>query len=333
MDRNIFRKIDEGSRSGFNWLGNQLNERGSYGDSIVDLACYYKSPCLYHAFGQEDQANLILDHIKGTLMRADGDFMTGADLKSGNAAFGEYWAYTNGWIALAAKRLGRLDISEPAYEYLKPYFHPKLGGFTTHGPYNQGDKIVDVLTTAHLGLVSLEFGDAGRAERAAHLLGQFVSGQPEEGPHFYLRMNSDGELVTEFPDEAAVFFSVRRDRPGQAYFMIGYPMAFLGLLFRRNGNAAHLDTARRYLEVAMGCHEGIFSNHFSHKAAWGAAILANITGEKSFAEFSLRIADYLLSIQGADGAWLKDQPAHTSYDQTAEIAIWLKEIAGELSVI
>jgi hypothetical protein len=63
----------------------------------------------------------------------------------------------------------------------------------------------------------------------------------------------------------------------------------------------------------------------------GTAVVAGLTGEATYTEFSKSIADYLLSIQDARGAWLKDDPVHTAYDQTAEIAIWLREIGLVLS--
>ncbi|MGH3672946.1 MAG: hypothetical protein ACRDSH_20330 [Pseudonocardiaceae bacterium] len=44
----------------------------------------------------------------------------------------------------------------------------------------------------------------------------------------------------------------------------------------------------------------------------------------------MTIADHLLDIQDPSGAWLIDQPAHTTFDQTAEISIWLQEISAEL---
>jgi hypothetical protein len=68
---------------------------------------------------------------------------------------------------------------------------------------------------------------------------------------------------------------------------------------------------------------------YSHKVAWAAAIAANLTQRAEYADFSKSIVEYLLSLQDVSGAWLKDQPAHTSFDQTAEIAIWLKEIGSE----
>ena len=51
--------------------------------------------------------------------------------------------------------------------------------------------------------------------------------------------------------------------------------------------------------------------------------------EGKYTAFAEKIADHLLDIQDADGAWLKNEPAHTSFDQTAEIAIWLRLISSE----
>ncbi len=64
--------------------------------------------------------------------------------------------------------------------------------------------------------------------------------------------------------------------------------------------------------------------------AWGAAVLARITGDPCCAELAVTIADYLLGIQDLSGVWLAGRPAHTTFDQTAEIAIWLQEISAEL---
>ena len=112
--------------------------------------------------------------------------------------------------------------------------------------------------------------------------------------------------------------------------MIGYPMAFLAKLFQATGDVAHLEAARGYLDFALACGGNLRSFHFSHKVAWGAAVLARITGDRRCVELATAIANHLLEIQDASGAWLIDQPAHTTFDQTAEIAIWLTEISAEL---
>ena len=59
--------------------------------------------------------------------------------------------------------------------------------------------------------------------------------------------------------------------------------------------------------------------------------LSENRGSQLYCFLSQGIADNLVSIQDADGAWLINEPAYTSFDQTAEIALWLREISAELS--
>ena len=39
-------------------------------------------------------------------------------------------------------------------------------------------------------------------------------------------MHADGRLITEYSQEAALFHQVSAFEPQQAYFMVGYPIAF-----------------------------------------------------------------------------------------------------------
>jgi hypothetical protein len=328
MNPKLAEQIEKSSDKALDWLLLRLEEDGSYGSAVNDLACYYKSPYLFCIAGKEEEAKRVLNHIKQRFMRKSGDFMTTNGRKSENGALEEYWAYMNGWIALAAQKMGCFDVAYPAFRFLGSFYHADIGGFTTLGPYGESENIVDVLTTAHLGLTSLYFGDIGKAERAGHLLHQFIALQPDFRSAFLLRMSDSGKLITAYPPNAAFFHRVSATEPDQAYFMIGYPVAFLGKLFMATGMTEHLDFACRYLDFAMGCR-AIRTFHFSHKVAWAAAIAANLTQRAEYADFSKSIVEYLLSLQDVSGAWLKDQPAHTSFDQTAEIAIWLKEIGSE----
>ncbi|MBS0358461.1 MAG: hypothetical protein JSS53_04245, partial [Proteobacteria bacterium] len=112
------------------WLTAQIHDDGSYGRKINDLACYYKSPYLFSLTDHHHDAHKMLDFIKQKFMQDDGDFISLKGDKSENAAFNEFWSYTNGWITLAAQKLGRFDISYPAFEYLYSFYHPTLGAFT-----------------------------------------------------------------------------------------------------------------------------------------------------------------------------------------------------------
>lgn len=333
MVRQNLQKYEESAEKAVNWLRSHLKEDGSYSSNSNDLAMYYKSPYLFDLWGNTEAANRILNYIKNNFFRENGDFSTQGDRKSENAALSQYWSYINGWIAIASQKMGRFDIAYRAEQYLQLFYHPEQGGFTTAQPYGKGDNVVDVLTTAHLGLLNLYFGKLEKAKQAGNLLQKFISIQPDINEGFYLRLDGNGELVTEFPQDSAILFCVSAKQPYQVYFMIGYPIAFLGKLYQATGEAGYLDAAKNYLEFALSCHESIRYFHFSHKVAWGSAIIAYLTKDAKYFDFSTSIADYLLSIQDAEGCWLKEEPAHSSFDQTAEIAIWLKEISAELSSV
>lgn len=226
--------------------------------------------------------------------------------------------------------MGRFDISYLGYSYLQSFYCSQLGGFKTHQPQSNSD-VVDILTTAHLGLTSLYFGALEKAQASGNLLQKIISLQPHLDNGFYLRINQLEELELEFSDEAKIFYFVSAREPNQAYFMIGYPIAFLGKLYLATGNDRYLETAKHYLDFATQCHDSIRSFYFSHKVAWGASIIANLTKEQNYINFCTDIADYLVSLQDSQGLWLQEQPPSTFFDQTAEIAIWLKEISSELN--
>ncbi|MDJ0680550.1 MAG: hypothetical protein QNJ18_11880 [Xenococcaceae cyanobacterium MO_167.B52] len=330
MDIKLLEKYRQSSNRALKWLTQKIQLDGSYGQNISDLACYYKSPYLFYISGNIEEANLILMTITTKFLQQNGDFKTSSNLKSENDAFEEYWAYTNGWIALAAQKMGQFDIATKAYQYLKSFFHERNGGFTTNKPYDQSHNVVDVLTTAHLGLAALYFGEIDRAKRAGNLLKKFISIQPALNNGFYLRLDNGGELITDYAKEKEIFYQVSALKPYQAYFMIGYPIAFLGKLYQASNDDSYLDCAKKYLDFALACHENIRKFHFSHKVAWGSAIIANLTQESKYIDFATSILDYFLNIQDTSGAWLKDEPPHVSFDQTAEIAIWLREVSAEL---
>jgi hypothetical protein len=330
MDQNSLAKYKQSADRAVEWLVHHLQNDGSYDLANNDLAGYYKSPYLFYLSGQGEIANKLLTYIKKTFMRDNGDFTTSPEIKSENAVLCEYWAYINGWITLTAQKMGRFDIAYPAYQYLKTFHHPTHGGFTTTKPYGQADNVVDILMTAHLGLTALHFGEIEIAKHAGHFLAQFRFLQPNSSA-FYLRISHDSQIITDFPADSALFFVVNSEQPNQAYFMLGYPIAFLGKLYQATGELLFLETAKNYLDDALCCENNIRTFYFSHKVAWGAAIIANLTQDKQYLELATDIADYLVSIQDKSGGWLLDEAPYISFDQTAEIALWLREISAELS--
>ena len=180
-------------------------------------------------------------------------------------------------------------------------------------------------------LIFVMFSDIKKAKMAGDCLKKFLTVQPDLSDGFYLRMQDDGQPITDFPAEAAFLQVVRAKEPNQAYFMTGYPAAFLGKLFLATQEESYLQAAKSIMDFSLGCNESIFSFFFAHKVGWAASILAAITKEEKYVSAATRIATHLCSLQNSEGAFLPDKPAADNLDQTAEIAIWLKEISSELS--
>ena len=333
LNQQTLQQYRDGANRGVGWLLSRLNPDGSFQSPIQDLACYYKSPYLFFLSGHGGKANRVLGYIGKTFMRSDGDFSTTPECKSANAALAEYRAYMNGWLAIASQKMGAFNVAFRARSYLQAFYHLGNGGGTTRHLYGEGDNTVDALSSAHLGLAALYFGDKERALAAGNVLRRMLELQPHATQEFLLRLDNNGKLISEFPSDQSVFYAVSMTQPNQAYFMLGYPVGFLGKLYEATGDSSVLNSATAYLEILLSSRGNLQKFYFSHKVAWGSAIIARITKEPQYLQLSQEIAHYLLSIQSPSGAWLEDQPAFTTFDQTAEIAIWLFEIANELSAI
>jgi len=295
-----------------------------------DLAVDYKHPLMWLAIGDVAKSNRVFDHIHAHWLRENGDFHPEDPCapKSGNPAYQEFYAYTNGWIVRAANKAGRDDISAPGMEYLFALQDSGTGGFYTHAP-EVGDGVTDVITTAHLGLVCLEAGHRDRAVHAGNYLCDTIAKQPSRKTGFYLRRDSSGECIVEFPGDAAPICMVSKTEPNQLYFMIAYPIAYLVELHKATGDEKYLVAARKYADFALSCHESVLACEFSHKLAWALSELYSLVPEPQYLEAVERITDYFISIQGEDGLWFSDDPLKC-YDQSAEIVCWFVEIGNNV---
>jgi len=310
-----------------------LKDDGTLGERATDLSCYYKVAMMFLVSGKAAFANRVLDYIKAHFLQASGDFMTGADIKSAKGEYTEFWGYTNGWVVRAAQMCGREDIAGPGLEYLAKYAHPSNGGCLTHQlDVESPDLTTDVLMTAHMGLIHLEGERIDLALKAGDYLCAASDKQPELERGFYLRLNADSNVITEYPDAAAAVMIVERAKPGQLYFMLGYPIAYLTLLFEKTGDVKYLDSAKRYADFALSCHEDFYISNFSHKVAWSLSLLYRHERDPRYLDTISRITTHFTKSQNDTGTWYNpDEDINTAFDQSAEIAIWLIEIAKNVA--
>ena len=321
------------SNKAVDYLVSQLQADGSYAGTD-DLTASYKSPTTLYGAGLVKEAIRVVNFIKNRFLQADGNLLTSTGFKSGDPAYTEYYHYTNAWVAMGAQRLGRFDVAVPTHHYLLDFYNPQQGGFNTNAPYNanQADSsVTDTLSISHGGLMALYFGDMEKAKAAGDLLLDLYAAQDDLDTGFYLRIDSQGKPIKTFPKDSAVFYLISSKEDNQAYFFVGYPIAYLGLLYRATGDQRYQEGANAYLDYAMSISGNIRSFFFAHKVGWGAAICAKNTGNPDYAQFARQIADYLVSIQQANGQFLPELGVFSSYDQTSEIALWLRYIHAELA--
>ena len=309
-------------------FASELREDGSFGPKHQDLASYVKVPTLFLAAGRWDLADRVLGFVTQRFLQPDGDVRTPGEERSIDPLLAACPAYANGWIAAAAQRLGRFELSEPTWAHLRRYFHPDLGGCCIEGPHApDASRHVDILLTAHLGLCALHFGQGEIAHRAEQLLVRFLDQQPEPATRLLLRMDDRGDLVKQFAAEQAFRHVVVAEASDQAWFSIAYPIAFLGLLHRVTTSGEALRAARGYLDFALAC-PALAGDPQAHQVAWAAAILGDITESPRYFDLSMAIARSLMAGQGSAGLWRDGEvPPHACFDHSAETALWLLEIA------
>ena len=297
-----------------------------------DIAKLYKLPMLFIVSGHQEVAQQVLSFIQTRYLTDSGDLLTqpATDFKSAKPEYNEFYTYTNGWIVRAAQKLNYQPLSKLGYQFIEPLLSESGQGSLTHAP-GVNDDVTDVLTTAHHGLICLERGLMQQAHSAGQYLIDMYNKQPELDKRFYLRSSRQGQLLTQFSGEQAPLYTVETDRDNQLYFMLGYPCAYLALLYQATGSQLYLDTAVDYFQFVLNCQHALLSLN-SHKISWAASLLYRLDRpEPQYLNAIATITDQFIKQQDNQGLWYTaDNDPIKVYDQSAEIACWFVSIQYNL---
>lgn len=326
----LVQRCEQASHRAAAWLSRQVRQDGSLGET--DLAAYYKAPLLLQMSGYVREAHAVLGFITRAFGKADGDFATSPESKTADAALKQYPGYMNGWIIQAAQVMSRYDVSSCSYDWLRRFSYPNGAG-GLDGPPGTGSGTTEILMTCHIGAVALTMGDTPTARAAGDALEMFWTAQPDARARLYLRFDEKARPLTGnndgTGDELGVFEVIEAKAEGQLWFFAGYAIAFLTLLYRATEKPDTLELAKDYAGFALRCPH-LPREHYAHKVAWGAALLAEATGEAQYRDLAERITTTLVDAQTDDGDWLPEQPRVTRLDQSAELGLRLGEIAAYL---
>jgi hypothetical protein len=323
----LITKLGESANKTISYLEKKMTINGSYGNEIKDISSYFKSPMLFISANRFDLAEKSISYIYNKFKLENGDFATSDVQKSTKEEYLEYWSYMNGWIIRAANHLNKIDPD--SLDYFKNYFCGKNKGFLTHET-KKNDGVTDVLTAAHHGLIHLEMQNEEMALSAGNYLCDAIEKQPDIQNKFYLRFNSNGSLITDDKRELELFCKIEKREPNQLHFMMGYPSAFLAILYARTNKECYIKSAKCYLDFSLGCDKSVYTCNFSHKLAWASSLIYKTIKEEKYLRAIKKISEYFISLQDTNGLWYPEADTNTQFDQSAEIACWFLNIRDNL---
>jgi len=321
----LINRLDTAANKTLGYFNARILDNGSFDDSVLDLACYFKVPMLLIAAGQTTAANKMLDYIALNYMTKQGDFYTDTNNKSIKPEYMEYWCYMNGWILRAAQQLARHDITQQGFQYLNNILSRNKQGFLTNNP-ELDNGVTDVLTAAHMGLLYLELNDLEKAIIAGDYLCHAMAIQRPLTEKFYLRYDDNLTAIKEFDPNNAAMYVVNVTLPDQLYFMLGYPIGFLVKLYEKTQQINYFQIATEYLNFVLST-EYVYQANTSHKVAWAASLVYLHDENPDYFSAVERIAQHFIQQQSDSGLWYEGDLI-TSYDQSAEIAYWFIDIIG-----
>lgn len=275
MDTRLIQKYDELANSVLKGLQAGILDDGGLGKNHDDLLQYYLAPYFLIRKGNYQQALAVLSYMENNYRTSDGVFKRfQSDDSSDNLR--QQYPFIASWIAIAAHKLAKFDLSYPMARMLRNYYHPEQGAFTVIRPFGSGEHVLDVATTVMLGLMGLYFGDINKASRAGNFLQRCLSLQVNKEQVFYLRLNEEGKFITAFTDEQSHLYMVSKNQPSSQY-ILGLAGVFLAKLYQATEDKGFLRTAQVYQEVSRRLQTNVDAC-----ISWGAAVLANITKEQRY---------------------------------------------------
>ncbi|MBM3779892.1 MAG: hypothetical protein FJW23_16930 [Acidimicrobiia bacterium] len=272
---------------------------------------YYSQPLAFLGTGSPADwrsANRCLDHVRDAFLDADGSLRI-----EPLPLVGDLYPYP--YLVRGASIWGRFDVAVPLTRTLLRY-QDDCGGFR----YRRADpRLMDPAVTPHGGIALLATGHVAEAERAGRLLVRLHEAQPDPANRYLTVWDAAADApLADYTGVEDVPWGrgslLVRDNPAgeNAYWDIGFMMAFLCALSRTTGDPHYVHVARDLFDVFRG-YRG-FGEHV-WKTPWGTAALYQATGARDVRDAALSMADEIVATQQADGGFFLG--AQSSYVDAA----------------
>lgn len=308
------------------YLVSRQGADGMIGDvQTGGLGGFYKAVWALSAAGQTDAAARLTAWVRQHGITETGDI--GGAFERGPLA--TVYPYANAWLAAGFQRVGAYDLSRPAMRFLHTLRDEQSGGLRTSVDNRSPEVRQEVMSSAMTGIAALMNGDWGLADGVARFLHTILATQPEPERVLYHVYTPARGVITAFEEGEAARYAVYADRPRQAYFQFGIGAAFCTRYAQASGDRRALDDAARFLLPAHHAIDAMYETAQVGKVAWGAALLAGVTGDAATHQLASRAADALLAQQNPDGSWDNTggyTTEATRDEVTAEFVVILDEV-------
>ena len=286
-------------RKGTDWLLDGMNSDGSCGPAEERLY-YYRLPWALSLMGEIIAANQVLDWISRQMFTANGAF---AGVSPQGIFESRYGSYPLACLLVGATMLQRFDLVYPGGRQLLSWQDPQTGGFGNSPWKSETAGEQDLFPACQAGMTLLLLGQLEAARKAGEWVKRLWELQPDVKHKLFAVYHPEKGLVTDYPPDQAAMYVTMKDEPWQHHFNGGITAAFLTELFLATGESEWLALAREYQKFSMTTDACQFQSMQTCKSGWGSGLLYVATREKRYRDWTLRLGDWFVEHQHADGHW------------------------------
>ena len=313
----------------------QMNDDGSIGPVDQGLY-YYRVPWAFAVSGETGPAMRVTEWIRRHMLTAEGE-VAGSASPNGDANR-QANTYAETCLAYGAHLLRQYDVAQRAIRFALRFQDPSTGGVYRDRERTGPDGPQIVYLTCQVGMSALITGHLAAAEAAGQFFKRLWEAQPELPARLYTIWTRSGGLATvvSSEDERRHYVNESQD-VRQMHYNGGMTAAFLARLYLATGDPVWLETARGYQDFSMGSTERQFETKQVCKSAWGGGLLAAITHDPRYVDWTARMGDWFVTEQHGDGSWtntpyLDPNPKMSGKIAiTAEFIVHLDTIIGSLA--
>jgi 2-keto-3-deoxy-L-rhamnonate aldolase RhmA len=282
FDRWIERHLREGNEG---WKTTETSADGYFALSVYGVHC-----------GRPDWTQRALGHVEQKFIDGDGCLRQ-------QAKRDQMIAYVPSWLAWAALKAERFQLSRPLLDFIGGLQDPSSGGFFAGTDERDSQSGAIDLDSTTMSILALAQG--GRTEAAARggdYLLNLCRVQPEPERQFCTGWSEPEGLRTS-ADQVAATTILQWDQPQQHYYKVGLIVEALVHVHGATGNSDCLDAAVTLYNDTVIRATDLWTNTFSHKMCWAATTLHAVTGEAGYLEHACRFADHIVGLQQPDDAF------------------------------